>query len=135
MRLYSSCMSLGFIWCIYKCTIGFRGPIAATLGLGPVRYLGKISYGIYVWHLPVLFFIPALISSSGAAFLAPYQNDLLLRAAFTVAIASLTWYSFERPCLNLKPVLARRYLMWRTTGKLHNRAPCSPGQDPAPHSH
>jgi peptidoglycan/LPS O-acetylase OafA/YrhL len=55
-------------------------------------YLGKISYGIYLWHLPVLFFLGQHTE------LAP-GVALLVAVASTVALASLTWHLFEQPLL------------------------------------
>ena len=28
-------------------------PIARALSLGPIRYIGAISYGLYLWHWPI----------------------------------------------------------------------------------
>jgi peptidoglycan/LPS O-acetylase OafA/YrhL len=64
-------------------------------------YLGKISYGIYLWHLPVLFFLGQHTE------LAP-EVALLVAVASTVGLASLTWHLFEQPLLRRWSRSARR---------------------------
>jgi peptidoglycan/LPS O-acetylase OafA/YrhL len=69
------------------------GP-AGLLELAPVRWLGTVSYGTYLWHMPVLFLLrargllPATAGPALAAVLAP-----------TLALAACSWYGVERPVL------------------------------------
>ena len=60
----------------------------------PLCYLGEISYGIYLWHFPVLL---TLVEKS------PLRGEKLLVAtvACTLVLASLSWHGFEK--LWLKP--------------------------------
>ncbi len=71
--------------------------LVRPLSFGPIAYLGRISYGLYAFHIPVLhggwtndipcaFFIPQ-----------PYRD-----LAWTVALAALSWRFFERPINRLK---------------------------------
>lgn len=64
-------------------------------------YLGKVSYGIYLWHLPVLFFL------GRHAELAP-AVALPVAVAATVGLAALTWHLFEQPLLARLSGSARR---------------------------
>lgn len=71
-----------------------------------LNYLGKISYGMYVYHLPVIWFLLALQLE--------YQDRLrvnfhlgqtrtyFLVLLVTVMIASLSFHLFEKPINNLK---------------------------------
>ncbi|MEY2954329.1 MAG: hypothetical protein RLZZ401_2416 [Pseudomonadota bacterium] len=56
----------------------------------PFRYLGEISYGIYLWHFPVLL---TLLERT------PYQGSRLLLATVggSVTLAALSWHGFEKP--------------------------------------
>lgn len=60
--------------------------------LSPLFYLGTISYGIYLWHLPVLLSLKRLtwISPSVA---------LTLGVGLTCVFASVSWHFFEQPLL------------------------------------
>lgn len=55
-------------------------------------YLGKLSYGIYLWHLPVLLLLSLHTE------LAP-QQALAIAVPATMALAALTWHLVEEPAL------------------------------------
>lgn len=79
-------------------------PRAQGLGWAPLRGLGKISYGVYLIHMPLFVLLGGVDvwldrTHAGAG------GDLvivLLRLAVTLAVATLLWYGFERPILGLK---------------------------------
>ena len=64
-------------------------PYSGGWATRPFRYLGEISYGIYLWHMPVL-----------ATFLAKtqWQGLQLLLATFacTITLAAISWHGFEK---------------------------------------
>jgi peptidoglycan/LPS O-acetylase OafA/YrhL len=65
--------------------------LGVALGWEPLRWIGVRSYGIYLWHFPVI----ALTTPAGAE-----GNDLLrdlLQTAAIVAIAALSWRFVEEP--------------------------------------
>jgi peptidoglycan/LPS O-acetylase OafA/YrhL len=69
--------------------------------------MGKISYGLYVYHYGIIAIMLALFKT--------YQIDYSLRSAqFSIAsmgatliIASLSFYLLEKPIINLKDKLFR----------------------------
>jgi peptidoglycan/LPS O-acetylase OafA/YrhL len=99
--------SLLFVWLIDRSVDGFRGPIRRVLTWPPILFAGKISYGLYVFHFimayaglkllltcPIFQGLKHILSWRGATF-----STLL---AMTFAAASLSWFLYERPLLNLK---------------------------------
>lgn len=66
-------------------------PLPHARWLAPLRYLGTISYGIYLWHFPVLI---ALTNSAP-----PWSGPTLLAwvSVGTLLLASLSWHWLERP--------------------------------------
>jgi peptidoglycan/LPS O-acetylase OafA/YrhL len=94
-------MALAFTWVVDKARRGFGGAAGRLLNLGSLRYVGKISYGLYVYH----FFTPALL-----AYLPGALGQGLLRpvslAALSFALAVPSWHLMERPLLRLKRYVA-----------------------------
>jgi peptidoglycan/LPS O-acetylase OafA/YrhL len=81
------------------------GRIARILGWGPLRWLGVRSYGIYLWHWPV-------IALAGAV-AGPRADPALTRLAETavpIALAAASWRWIEEPVLRrgFREVLRQR---------------------------
>ena len=70
------------------------GLIAAMLSWSPLRWLGVRSYGIYLWHWPVIVFY-GMLAGPGSSTLA--ARTLQVAAAVTVAAASWRW--IEEPIM------------------------------------
>lgn len=69
------------------------------LRLGPLVYLGKISYGLYLYHLFV--FAPYDWLVEAAPWVARLPHDLVL-LALTIAMAMTSWHLVELPLNRLK---------------------------------
>ena len=63
------------------------------LPLRPLNYLGEISYGIYLWHLPVLLTLKNLSPASTPATL------LVTTLAVVIALSAVTWRFLEQPII------------------------------------
>ena len=71
--------------------------IVAPLGFGPLAYLGRISYGLYAFHLPV-------IRGRWLDWL-PYEVFVIrhwVELALTIGLAATSWRYFEGPINRLK---------------------------------
>jgi peptidoglycan/LPS O-acetylase OafA/YrhL len=68
-----------------------KGALAVVLGWGPVRYVGRISYGLYLWHYPLFLWLNS--QHTGLA----GHRLLALRVAVTFAVATASFYLVERP--------------------------------------
>jgi peptidoglycan/LPS O-acetylase OafA/YrhL len=95
--------ALVFVWLIKRAASGFIGLAGKILELKPLVYTGKISYGIYVYHPFVYFFLPLLFDRIGVNFfLLPPLLQFSLAAGSTVALAALSWRLVESPINSLK---------------------------------
>lgn len=75
-------------------------PFVRILSLRPVAWVGTISYGLYIWQVPVLHVLLRHSESLG---------DLvqgLLAVAATVALATASWHFVEEP-VRRSPLVAR----------------------------
>jgi peptidoglycan/LPS O-acetylase OafA/YrhL len=68
-----------------------RGPFARLLSLPPVHFLGTISYGIYLWHWPIIVYL-----NGERTGLSTLPLDVL-RVGATLAVSTASYYLVERP--------------------------------------
>jgi peptidoglycan/LPS O-acetylase OafA/YrhL len=96
------------------------GVIAAMTGLPPLRWLGIRSYGVYLWHWPVIALAGAIIGArANSAWM------WFIEAAVSIGLACVSWQFVESPIMRdgflatcgrwrllvdegLRPVTARR---------------------------
>jgi len=79
-----------------------QGPVARLLAVGPLRWLGRISYSLYLWHWPVIVLLDQTNTGvSGAPLLA-------LRLSAMVGAACVSYFAVERPLRR-----ADFHLWWR----------------------
>jgi peptidoglycan/LPS O-acetylase OafA/YrhL/lysophospholipase L1-like esterase len=70
---------------------GRPGPLGSFLSLPPIRWIGVISYGLYLWHWPIYVFLsPDRTGMEGSTLLAA-------RLAVTFAVAAASFHLVERP--------------------------------------
>jgi peptidoglycan/LPS O-acetylase OafA/YrhL len=79
------------------------GLISRLLSCRPLVWLGGISYGVYLFHLPVM--------EALAHLPIPWSAQILLAFAITLAIAGLSYRYLEKPLLRLKPRAPERRLI------------------------
>jgi len=71
-----------------------RGLLARALSAPPLRGIGRVSYGMYLLHLPVIDLVRALTPN--------YIALSITAAAVTFALAFLMYHLYERRFLRLK---------------------------------
>ncbi|MFI5914419.1 acyltransferase family protein [Dactylosporangium sp. NPDC051541] len=74
----------------------------SLLGLAPLRFIGRISYGGYLWHWPLFAVLDAERTglTGGPLF--------TVRVAATLAVATVSFYAVERPIR--RPTVRRRFV-------------------------
>lgn len=98
------CVVMFFASIVLKASIGFSGWAGAVLEARPLRYLGKISYGLYVYHL----FSDLLVARINHWLSVPPEVSsglwyrLAAQLCITVLVASVSWHVFEKPLNELK---------------------------------
>ena len=67
------------------------GRFARGMSWGPLHFIGTISYGIYLWHWPVIVYL-----NGARTGLSTWSLDVL-RIAVTLAVSTASYYLVERP--------------------------------------
>jgi len=82
--------SLGAVSLVAGVLFG-SGIVARALSVRPVVWIGKVSYGMYLWHWPAAVWLtPARTGLSGASL-------ALTRLGATTVVTALSFYLIERP--------------------------------------
>ena len=84
-------VAVGTAFVVAETVLAPAGPLARVLAIRPLRGLGAISYGTYLWHWPVFLFLSAARTGlSGGALLA-------IRVATTLALSVVSYAVIENP--------------------------------------
>ena len=94
--------TLFFAWLIHRASIGFKGAAGALLTWKPLLYIGQISYGLYLFHKFMSVIVPRAFGVLKLPFPEEPVTQALLMIAINIAVASVSWFAFERPINNLK---------------------------------
>lgn len=100
-----------FDWIYLALALSFGAAVSYAVTHGnrflacqPLRYMGRISYGMYIWH-PIVFAtyeatpmyrIPAQFGIKRGIY------HMIMQCVITVAAAALSWKYIEKPILSLK---------------------------------
>jgi peptidoglycan/LPS O-acetylase OafA/YrhL len=91
-----------FCWLVGSASRGFRGSFGRLLQWRPIAYLGKISYGIYIFHYLVPIAFAAIATRLGIAYQDAGIVNFVASSLVTFAIAALSWHLFEARINGLK---------------------------------
>ena len=89
-------------WLVLECSVP-GSPVPRLLEIRPLRFLGQISYGFYVWHWSVLVavhrFLPSTMDSTSRRWWA-FAGEIVV-VGF---LASISYYAYEQPAMRwLRP--------------------------------
>lgn len=66
--------------------------LGKILGCAPLRWLGKCSYGIYLWHYPVIVLTSPIANTKGSGIFLPFWQILI-----SITLSALSLYLIEEP--------------------------------------
>lgn len=78
------------------------GPLATVLGSRPLRLMGKISYGVYLYHWPIFVWLNE--QNTGFSGFALFAYQLVV----TIGLAALSYRYLEMPIREGRPLLPGR---------------------------
>jgi hypothetical protein len=103
-----------------------HGVIAALTSIQPLRWVGVRSYGIYLWHWPVIALGTALAGRRASS---PWLWSV--ETGVTIALASASWRFIETPIMrNGLGVTVRHWV--QLIGAASRRRPASPARRAVP---
>jgi peptidoglycan/LPS O-acetylase OafA/YrhL len=73
-----------------------------VLKWGPLLYIGRISFGIYLWHDYVVFALFQWAARLNPRLAGRGTTLLVVGSALSIALASVSWFVIERPFNHLK---------------------------------
>lgn len=94
-------MVIFLIWVVDRGATGFSGLLGAALESGILRYIGKISYGVYVYHNFTRVFAPNLVARLNIP-RSWWPVEVVICILLTLGVASASWHLLESPLNNLK---------------------------------
>jgi peptidoglycan/LPS O-acetylase OafA/YrhL len=98
-QFYETLVVTVFVWLVARASRGLWGVTGATLQFRPITYLGKISYGIYVYHVFVPYLLHAAFAGLGVGGFDSGWSHSAIAVALTVGVATISWFGFERPII------------------------------------
>ena len=95
------------VWLVARAAQGMGGVPGRILENRALRYLGMISYGIYIFHLMLPDLLPHAAGRLGYPHALAWLGDqtkryLLFYSAASVVVAAISWHCFEGPINRLK---------------------------------
>ncbi|GAB3650691.1 acyltransferase family protein [Glycomyces tarimensis] len=72
----------------------------SLLGIAPAQYVGKISYGLYLWHWPIIMIAPAALGIEE-----PRLRHMLLLMVVAFLLTAATFSLVEQPIRTRRPLV------------------------------
>ena len=75
--------------------LGARTVVSRVLSSPPLVYLGTISYGVFLWHLPIMFAVRSALGLDVFAY--GFWITVVLTLIASIIVAALSWHLLESP--------------------------------------
>lgn len=98
VSMFKFCIAVIALFMVSKLSTGFKGKLKYIFENKFLMYLGKISYGMYIFHT----FVPYIYESLGLPFFNSMLIMFLIYLFILIVISSLSWIILEKPINNLK---------------------------------
>ena len=105
-----SALALGFGGMLIAALLANSAPnlYSAFLNARPLKFLGTISYGLYMIHILTFVLIGRLDEQMAQYGALGDFTVVFVRFALSISAATLMWYGFEKPILRLKRFFQRK---------------------------
>lgn len=91
-----------FLFAIIIVNGALNSQTIVKLGNSMLEYLGKISYGLYIYHTPIIFLVARLIPFTQQDSVIAVVLKTILVIGITILVAGLSYKYFEKPFLSIK---------------------------------
>lgn len=98
---------------VARTAVGFQGPIARVLTSPGLMFAGRISYGLYIYHILVAMVFQRWLPSQFRVLITMPSLRLIVYGIATLLVATLSWRWLEQPINRLRGERVRetfRYL-------------------------
>jgi len=106
LALTESVDAVFLAWALSMTLVGVKDRYARLLSWAPLVYLGRISYGIYVYHVFVIIMISPLLVPYGLTETHFAFGRIAVLMLLTLVVSVLSWHYMEQPFLAWKKALA-----------------------------
>jgi len=98
---------LNYLFAVLIYCVARTNFLTGILESPPLRYLGKISYGLYVYHYGIIAIMVVLFRKYDLDYSLRSPQMFIATFSATLLIATLSFYLLEKPIINLKDKLFR----------------------------
>ncbi len=99
--------ALNYLFAVLIYCVARTNFLTDILESAPLRYLGRISYGLYVYHYGIIAIAVALFREYDLPYSLRSPQMFVIAMGATLLVATLSFYLLEKPIINLKDKLFR----------------------------